>query len=59
MIIGLIEAEKSCFSLFVLYNVATFQRCFQYGGQTVNFRAKGTDTFFQELTFSYKMSQLK
>jgi len=59
MIIGLLEAEKSCFSLFVLYNVATLQRCFQYGGQTANFRAKGTGTFFEELTYSYKTSQPK
>ena len=29
---------------------------FQDGGQMVNFRGKGTETFFAELTFSYKIS---
>ena len=57
MILGLLEAMKSGFSIFVLYDVATWQRFFQNGGQTVNFRAEGTETFFEELTTSYKTRQ--
>ncbi len=57
MITRLIEAKKSGFSIFVLYDVAAWQRYFQNGGKTVNFRAKGTETFFEELTTSYKTSQ--
>jgi len=52
MIIGQAEAEKSSFK-----NLAKWQRFFQDGRQTVNFRAKGT--FFEELTSSYTTSPCK